>query len=105
MPFFLYIDIFDLSNIVLRSYLLASTYNISYVKVQAFKEKNNVSTLLDMKQFSDPAAVNYGIFTYNEEGNYYFVVNAYFNDETSIRMTTPKVFVGKLMYTNVNKKN
>lgn len=96
LSLFLYIDIFDLSHLLLRSYLLASAYNISYVKVQAFKEKNNVSTLLDFKQFSDPAKVEYELFTYNEEGNYYFVVDAYFSDETKIRMTTPKVYVGKL---------
>lgn len=96
LPIFIYIDETDTSHLILYIQKLP---NVSYYEVKAYKEKNGNTNLQDLQLFSQSDTIQYDFFTYNDVGNYYFVVSVFSDnctDGVCMRVETPKIFIGKI---------
>ncbi|XP_050311054.1 uncharacterized protein LOC126746760 isoform X2 [Anthonomus grandis grandis] len=85
-------------EIVQKIQTLPSTYNVTYYKVEVFKEKDNKEILLDVRmlkpQDGDELAFEY--ITYNEEGYYYFKVSAISEscgEDQCLKSITPRIYI------------
>lgn len=96
LPLFPYIDLTDTSCLVLKAQKLTPA-NITYYKVEAYKEKNGNTNLQDLQLFTYEDEISYELYTYNDEGNYYFVISVLSNscsDNLCLKISTPKVYIG-----------
>jgi hypothetical protein len=97
LPLFPYIDLTDTSCLVLKAQKLTPA-NITYYKVEAYKEKNGNTNLQDLQLFTFEDEIFYELYTYNDEGNYYFVISVLSNscsDNLCLKISTPKVYIGR----------
>ncbi|XP_044253233.1 uncharacterized protein LOC123004174 [Tribolium madens] len=96
MPFFFYVDKTETSHLILNGQKL--TNNATFYEVKAFKEKNGNTNLQDLRLFAPSDQLQYDFSTYNDVGNYYFVVSVISDnctDSVCLQVATPKIFIGR----------
>lgn len=91
-------DISSNYEIVLKIQNLPSFYNVSYYKIEVFREKDCYEVLLDVRMVKPGTSneTSFRYITYNEEGNYFFKVspvNDVCPEDACFKTVTSKVYI------------
>ncbi|CAG9773172.1 unnamed protein product [Ceutorhynchus assimilis] len=94
---FLTVDAPSNHGIILKIQALPFYYNVTYYKVEVFKDKDDKDILLDVRMLKPKSeGMTFDYITYNEEGHYFFKVSAV-NDvcpeDVCLKSVSPQVYI------------